>query len=64
MLLFKDRLQCSVVSSQSFWLQIQRSEFESRRYQIFWELVDLERGLLNLVSTTEELLERNVAAPV
>jgi hypothetical protein len=28
-------------------------------YQIFWEVVGLERGLLSLVSTTEELLERN-----
>jgi hypothetical protein len=26
--------------------------------------VGLERGLLNLVSTTEELLDRKVAAPV
>jgi hypothetical protein len=31
--------------------------FDSRRYQIFWEEVGLERGLLNLVSKTEELLE-------
>jgi hypothetical protein len=28
-------------------------------YQIFWEVVDLERGPLSLVSTTEELLGRN-----
>jgi hypothetical protein len=27
-------------------------------------VVDLERGPLNLVSTTEELLDRKVAAPV
>jgi hypothetical protein len=27
-------------------------------------VVGLERGLLSLVSTTEELLERKVAAPV
>jgi hypothetical protein len=33
--------------------------FDSRCYQIFWELVGLERGPLSLVSTTEELLERN-----
>jgi hypothetical protein len=33
--------------------------FDSRRYQIFWEVVGLERGPLSLVSTTEELLERN-----
>jgi hypothetical protein len=28
------------------------------------KVVGLERGLLSLVSTTEELLDRNVAAPV
>jgi hypothetical protein len=33
--------------------------FYSRRYQIFWEVVSLERGPLSLVSTTEELLGRN-----
>jgi hypothetical protein len=41
-------------SGQSFWLQIERSGIDSRRYQIFWEVVDLERGPL---STTKELLE-------
>jgi hypothetical protein len=45
-------------SGQSSWLQIQRSWFVSRRYQIFWEEVCLERGPLILVSTIEELLER------
>jgi hypothetical protein len=45
-------------SGQSSWLQIQRSRFDSRRYQIFWEVVGLERGLLSLVSTIEELLWR------
>jgi hypothetical protein len=45
-------------SGQSSSLQIQRSGFDSRRYQIFWEVVDLERGPLSIVSTTEELLER------
>jgi hypothetical protein len=44
-------------SGQSSWLQIQRSGFDSRRYQIFC-LVSLERGSLSLVSTIEELLER------
>jgi hypothetical protein len=34
------------------------SGFDSRRYQIFWEVVVLERGLLSLVSTTEQLLGR------
>jgi hypothetical protein len=45
-------------SDQSSWLQIQRSGFDSRRYQIFWEAVGLERGPLSFVSTIEELLGR------
>jgi hypothetical protein len=45
-------------SGQSSWLQIQRSCLDSRRYQLFWEVVCLERGPLSLVSTTEELLGR------
>jgi hypothetical protein len=45
-------------SDQSSWLQIQRPGFDSRRYQIFLEVVGLERGPLSLVSTIEELLER------
>jgi hypothetical protein len=32
--------------------------FPALHYQIFWEVVSLERGPLSLVSTTEELLER------
>jgi hypothetical protein len=44
--------------SKISWLQLQRSEFDYRRCQIFWEVVGLERGSLSLVSTTEELLER------
>jgi hypothetical protein len=44
--------------SYGSWLQIQRSEFDSLRYQTFWEVVGLERGSLGLVITTEELLER------
>jgi hypothetical protein len=51
-------------SGQSSWLQIQRSGFDSQPYQIFWEVVGLERGPLSLVSTTEELLDRKVAPPV
>jgi hypothetical protein len=31
--------------------------FDSRRYQIFGEVVDLERGPLSLVRIIEELLE-------
>jgi hypothetical protein len=45
-------------SGQSSWLQIQRSVFDFRRYQIFWEVVGLERGPPSLVSTIEELLRR------
>jgi hypothetical protein len=37
------------------------SGFDSRRYYIFWEVVGLERGPLSLVTTTEELLGRNVS---
>jgi hypothetical protein len=33
--------------------------FDSRRYEIFWEIVGLEWGSLSFMSTTEELLERN-----
>jgi hypothetical protein len=33
--------------------------FDSRRYEIFWEVVGLERGRLSLMSTTEELPGRN-----
>jgi hypothetical protein len=51
-------------SGQSFCLQIQRSDFDARRYQIFWELVGLERGPLSLVRIIEELIEKTVAAPV
>jgi hypothetical protein len=46
-------------SGQSSWLQILKSGFEFRSYQIFWEVVGLERGPLSLVSTIEELLQRN-----
>jgi hypothetical protein len=45
-------------SGQSSWLQIKRPGFGSRLYQIFLEVVGLERGPLSLMSTTEELLER------
>jgi hypothetical protein len=45
-------------SGQSSWLQIQRSKFDSPRYQIFWEVVGLKRCPLSLVSATEELLGR------
>jgi hypothetical protein len=34
-------------SGQTSWLQTQRSGFDSRRYQIFWVAVGLERGPLS-----------------
>jgi hypothetical protein len=46
------------IFAQSSWLQFQRSGIDSRRNQIFWEVVDLERGPLSLVSSSEELLKR------
>jgi hypothetical protein len=51
---FPHRL-CDLVVKSS-WLQIQRSGFDSRALPDF--LRSLERGPINLVSTTEELLER------
>jgi hypothetical protein len=51
-------------SGQSSWLQIRRSGSDSRHYQKKKKVVDLERGPLSLVSTTEELLDRKVTAPV
>jgi hypothetical protein len=39
-------------------------EFNSQCYQIFSEVVGLERGPLSLVRITEKLLERKVAAPL
>jgi hypothetical protein len=44
-------------SGQSSWLQIRRPGLEKK-------VMGLERGPLSLVSTTEELLDRKVAAPV
>jgi hypothetical protein len=35
---------------QSSWLQIQSPEFDSRRYQIFWEVVGLEFGQENRIN--------------
>jgi hypothetical protein len=46
-----------------FWLQTRRPGFDSRHYQKKI-VVGMERGPLSVVSTTEELLDRKVAAPV
>jgi hypothetical protein len=45
-------------NGQSSWLQIQKSGFDSRHYQIFWEVVGLKQGPLSLLNTIEELLGR------
>jgi hypothetical protein len=50
-------------SGQSSWLRIRRPGFDSRHYQKK-KVMGLERGPLSLVSTTEELRDRKVAAPV
>jgi hypothetical protein len=53
---------CGLVVKSS-WLQIRRPGFDSWHYQKK-KVEGLERGALSLVSTTEELLDRKVAAPV
>jgi hypothetical protein len=50
-------------SGQRSWLQIRRPGFDSRHYQKK-KVMGLERGPLSLVSKTEELLDRKIAAPV
>jgi hypothetical protein len=55
--MYRNDRHCGLVIKSS-WLQIQRSGFDSQRYQISWEAVDLERGPHSLVSTTEELLRK------
>jgi hypothetical protein len=42
----------------SIYNSVRRSEFDSQRYQMFWEVVSQERGPLSFVSTTEELFGR------
>jgi hypothetical protein len=49
-------------SGQSSWLQIRSPGFDSRHYQK--KVVGLERGPLSIVSTTQEILGRKVAAPL
>jgi hypothetical protein len=48
-----------VIRAPGYWSR--GPGFDSRRYQIFWEVVGLEQGPLILVSTTEELLGRNIS---
>ena len=51
----KDRL-CGLVVRVSGY-RYRGLGFDSRRYQIFWVAVGLERGALSLVRSIEELLE-------
>jgi hypothetical protein len=53
--LVRDRLSGLVVRVPGY--RSRGFGFDSQRYQIFWEVVGLERGPLSLVSTIEELLE-------
>jgi hypothetical protein len=54
---FVDHLCGLVVRVPSY--RSRGSGFDSQRYQIFREVVGLERGPLSLVSTIEKLLGRN-----
>jgi hypothetical protein len=42
---------------QSSWLQTQRSGFNSRHYQIFWEVVGPKRGPLSLMGAIQERIQ-------
>ena len=52
---FTDRLCGLVVRVSGYRYRV--LGFDSRRYQIFWVVVGLERGPLSLVRSIEELLE-------
>jgi hypothetical protein len=45
-------------TGESSWLQIQRSGFDTGRYQILCEAMGLERGPVNLKTTIEGVLGR------
>jgi hypothetical protein len=47
-------------SGQSSWIQIRRPGFDFRHYQK--KVIVLERGAFSLMSTTEELFDRKIAA--
>jgi hypothetical protein len=53
----KDRLCGLVVRVPGY--RSRGPRFDSRSYQIFWEVVSRERGPLSYVSTVEEILGRN-----
>jgi hypothetical protein len=60
-------MQLIRTASVIYWSEFLATDPEARvRFPALPEkkVVGLERGLLSLVSTTEELLDRKVAAPV
>jgi hypothetical protein len=61
--IYKVKLSLCGLVVKSSWLQIRSPGFDSRHYQKK-KVMGLERGPLSCVSTTEELLDRKVAAPV
>jgi hypothetical protein len=58
----EDRLCGLVVSVPGY--RSRGPGFDTRLYQIFWDVVDLEQGPLSLVRIIEKLLNGKVAAPV
>jgi hypothetical protein len=52
-----DRLCGLVIRVSGYGTQRSIYKFDSGCYQIFWEVVSLERGPLSLVSTVKEVLE-------
>jgi hypothetical protein len=54
-----DKLESSYIRDAGY--RSRGSRFNSQHYQIFRDVVGLERGPLNLVNTTQELFERNIS---
>jgi hypothetical protein len=52
-------MTASVVQWAEYLATDPEVQFNSRRYQIFQEVMGLEQGQLSLMSTIEELLRRN-----
>jgi hypothetical protein len=52
--LFSSYMNIFLSNGQCSWLQIQRSGFNSQRYQIFWGVMGQEWGSFSLMSTIED----------
>jgi hypothetical protein len=61
--ILQQQFSCEHAAKITVFWDLIPSRFDSRQYQKK-KVVGLERGSLSLVSTTEELLDRKVAAPV